>query len=144
MSVRVQQWNDAGSWNRFVASSPLAHFQQSWEWGELVPDFGGASLRLVATQNDSILACMQVAVTPIKYAGTSYFYVPRGPVVAEPTVQILGPLLDAARELGREHGAVGLKVEPEARAGDERWTRQLRALGLRPAHPPSQPRSSWV
>ena len=143
MPVNVCAWDDPASWNEFVATTPRPHFQQSWEWGELAPELGARAIRLAARCDGKFVGAMQVLLTPLGRTGQTYLYVPRGPAVFTPSMERLGPLLDAARLLGHDERAMGIKVEPNAPQGDECWKSSLATLGLRPSHPPNQPRSSW-
>jgi lipid II:glycine glycyltransferase (peptidoglycan interpeptide bridge formation enzyme) len=144
MSVKVQRWDDAPSWNQFVASTPDAHFQQSWEWGELAPLLGGRVVRLVACRDGEMVGGMQLAINPIRGGARTMLYVPRGPAAARPCLDVFGPFLDAARQVGLEEKATGIRLEPNAPEGDTEWTECLGSLGMHPTWPPSQPRSSWV
>jgi lipid II:glycine glycyltransferase (peptidoglycan interpeptide bridge formation enzyme) len=144
MPITVCRWEDPPSWNDFVASVPLAHFQQSWEWGELAPDLGGQAIRLAAEQDGLLVGAMQLFVNNLSRTGRSLLYVPRGPALLRPSVEVLGPLLDAARRMAREAGAIGIRLEPNVPRCDAAWKSTLTALGLQPMAPPAQPRSSWV
>jgi peptidoglycan pentaglycine glycine transferase (the first glycine) len=144
MTVTVRTWDDRDSWNDFVSTTADAHFQQSWEWGELAPELGAATIRLGLLRDERLVGAAQLAITPIRYAGTSYIYVPRGPALHEPRLETLAPLLERARLIGMEAGSAGIRVEPNVHSCSDPWKRSLRALGLHPTHPPSQPRSSWL
>jgi lipid II:glycine glycyltransferase (peptidoglycan interpeptide bridge formation enzyme) len=144
MPITVCRWDDPPSWNDFVASVPLAHFQQSWEWGDLAPDLGGSAVRLAATRDGRLVGAMQVFVNSLSRTQRTLLYVPRGPAVIRPSVEVLGPLLDAARGLGTDRRAIGIRMEPNVPRCDASWKDALRSLGLRPIYPPAQPRSSWV
>lgn len=144
MTVTVRQWDDPASWNRFVAGTPHAHFQQSWEWGELAPDLGGQAIRLGAVRDGGLVGAMQLFVSPVSHVRATYLYVPRGPVLAEQTVELVGPLLDRSRLLGRDHGALGIKIEPNLPDSDSAWPTIMGTFGFHPSFPPSQPRSSWM
>lgn len=144
MSVTVQHWDDAPSWNEFVASTPHAHFQQGWEWGELAPLLGGRVKRLAACRGGEMVAAMQVFVNPLRGSKRTMLYVPRGPAATEPCLELLGPLLDAARQVGLDERSAGIRLEPDVPQGDVEWAARLRSLGMHPTWPPSQPRSSWV
>jgi peptidoglycan pentaglycine glycine transferase (the first glycine) len=144
MSVTIRRCDDAPSWNTFVASIPGAHFQQSWEWGELASLLGGRVAHLVASSGGEIVGGMQVFINPMRSSGRTMLYVPRGPTITEPCVELLGPFMDAAREIGLEEGSIGIRLEPNVQEDDQLWTRTLRSLGMRPTWPPSQPRSAWV
>jgi peptidoglycan pentaglycine glycine transferase (the first glycine) len=85
-----------------------------------------------------------VIVNPLGKTGLSHFYVPRGPSVCEPSMEILGPLFDRVRLLGPDKKSMGIRVEPNVRACAPEWKQDLAALGFRPAYPPVQPRSSWM
>jgi lipid II:glycine glycyltransferase (peptidoglycan interpeptide bridge formation enzyme) len=87
---------------------------------------------------------MQVFVNGLSRTGRTLLYVPRGPALIRPSVEELGPLLDAARNLGTEERAIGMRMEPNVAACDAAWNRDLRAMGLAPVAPPAQPRSSWM
>jgi len=144
MAVSVRIWDDPTSWNTFVASTPHAHFQQSWEWGELAPSLGGKPHRFAALSGESLVGAMQVFVNPLSRTGRTHLYVPRGPAVMGADVEVLGPLFDAARLAGHDERGVGIKIEPPMSACNGPWKRSIEALGFQPAHPPNQPRSSWV
>jgi lipid II:glycine glycyltransferase (peptidoglycan interpeptide bridge formation enzyme) len=144
MAITVRRWDDPASWNQFVASTPCAHFQQSWEWGELAPQLGGRAVRLAALHDGTIAAAMQLFINPLSRTRKTHLYVPRGPAISEASIKILGPLLDSARLLGEEEDSVGIRLEPNAADCSASWKASLSALGLRPIFPPSQPRSSWV
>ncbi|HZU11476.1 MAG TPA: peptidoglycan bridge formation glycyltransferase FemA/FemB family protein [Chloroflexota bacterium] len=144
MTLTVRGWDDPVTWNDFTASVPMAHFQQSWQWGELAPELGGQAVRLGAARDGELTGAMQIFVNPVAHTGSTMLYVPRGPAVHQPDVVTIGALLRGARDVGADTGALGLRLEPSAPAGNACWERSLRTLGLYPTFPPSQPRSSWV
>ena len=110
----------------------------------MAPYLNARVVRLAALRQSRIEAAMQVLVHPVGGTDRTFLYVPRGPALMVPRVETLGPLLDAARLVGREERALGIKLEPNAPACDARWKQTLRAMGLRATYPPSQPRSSWI
>ncbi len=144
MTVTITPWNDPASWNEFVARSPHPHFQQTWEWGELAPYLGGKAERVAALKDGQLAGMMQIFINRLSVTSKTQLYVPRGPAVCGPDIQVLGPLFDAARSLGSTREAIGIRVEPDALSCDAGWKQTLSALGFHPSYPPSQPRSSWV
>src|SRR5579859_5599505 len=144
MVVTVERWEDAATWNQFVGSVPHAHFQQGWEWGELAPDLGGSPIRLAALRDGQMVGAMQVIVNSVGRSSKRLLYVPRGPALCEPSMQVLGPLVDRARLLGQERNAIGIRVEANMPTDDSCWIRTLGNLGFHPSYPPTQPRSSWM
>ncbi len=144
MTVTVQLWDDPTSWNQFVSSTPHGHFQQSWEWGDLAPELGGRAVRIAALVNGELTGAAQVFVSRLGPTGATQLYVPRGPAVREPSVEILGPIFDRITLLAHEVNAAGLRVEASAPAWSTRWKETMHALSLRETYPPSQPRSAWM
>ncbi|HLJ68155.1 MAG TPA: peptidoglycan bridge formation glycyltransferase FemA/FemB family protein [Chloroflexota bacterium] len=144
MTVTVCRWSEADAWNQFVSTVPEAHFQQSWQWGELAPALGAQALRLAAVDGDRIVGALQLLTGRLGGRGPSHFYAPRGPALAEPRRELLAPLLEAACDLGREMGIAGIRLEPNVAASTTSWRVLLGSVGLRPTFPPSQPRSSWM
>src|SRR5579884_624636 len=144
MTVIVRPWDDPEGWNAFVASTPYAHFQQSWQWGELAPQLDGRALRLRAECAGKPVATAQVFIHDIRGVGRTHLYIPRGPASCEPSLEVLGPLFAEAQAIGKREHAVGLRVESNAPAGDEALATTFRTLGMFPTYPPSQPRSSWL
>lgn len=144
MAVTVERCDEPRLWNDFVSSTPRAHFQQSWEWGELAPDLGGRAVRLAALENGSMAAAMQIFINPLSRTGMTHLYVPRGPSLIDPSPDLLGALFAEAKSVGQAQKAVGIRVEPDVEQGDPFWRSRLRQLDFRPAYPPSQPRSSWI
>ena len=59
MTITVCRWDDPDTWNAFVSSTPGAHFQQSWEWGELAPLLGGRATRFAAIRGGTIVSAMR-------------------------------------------------------------------------------------
>ena len=144
MSISVTRWDDAPSWNSAVSAVPHAHFQQSWEWGELAPLLGGRAVRLGVCDRGTIVGGMQVFINPMRGTGRSMLYVPRGPAIGEPRVELLGPLLDAGRRLAGDVRGAGIRLEPNVQDGEGGWADRMSHLGLHRTWPPSQPRSSWL
>lgn len=144
MSVTVQLWDDAPSWNQCIAATPDAHFQQSWEWGELAPLLGGRALRLALLEGAQPVGGMQLFITPLGGTGRTLLYAPRGPALRCPRLSYLGPLLDGARQIGEQERSIGIRLEPNVAGADGEWAARLASLGLHATWPPSQPRSSWV
>jgi peptidoglycan pentaglycine glycine transferase (the first glycine) len=144
MTLTIRRWDDPRSWNAFVATVPHVHFQQSWQWGELAPQLGGEAVRIGALCDGELRGAAQVFVNRLAGGGRTMLYIPRGPALAEQSARLYGPLLEAVRDLGRERSSLGVRIETNLPAGDERVTSILSSMHLRPSFPPSQPRSSWM
>lgn len=105
---------------------------------------GGRVTRLGVCREGKLAGGMQLFINPIRGGGKTVLYVPRGPAIAVPSIEVLGPLLDATRQVGAAQESIGLRLEPNVPEGDGAWKDRLSSLGLHPTWPPSQPRSSWV
>lgn len=89
-----------------VASHPL----QSWEWGEFRQATGQELERLgMFDDAGQIHETLSVTFHKIPLFGGTAGYVPKGPT---PTPE----MLNALKELGRRHGSVFIKLEPDVQA----------------------------
>jgi lipid II:glycine glycyltransferase (peptidoglycan interpeptide bridge formation enzyme) len=91
-----------------------------------------------------MVGAMQIFVNNLGRLGRTQLYVPRGPALRRVSLDVLGPLLEAADVLGHEERAIGIRLEPTAPACNGEWKQALSALGLHALYPPTQPRSSWM
>lgn len=117
-------------WDGTLAAWPGASILQAYRWGEIKRQTGWRPYRLLLTAGDRPLAAAQLLVrrTPL---GT-VAYVPRGPLFG-PDPRANAGLLRALHDLGREEGAVFLKIEPPT--DDPALAAWLQAQGFRPGAP---------
>jgi len=102
------------AWDRLLLEQPEGNLLQSWTWGTLQSRFGWSIERLLFHEGRSGLCSLQRSSSVLP--GGAIYYTPRGPVVPEPgRLQALDQLEQHAR---RRRGLV-LRIEPNARAGDE-------------------------
>lgn len=144
MTLEVRQCTDQTTWDSFIASQQSCHFQQGWAWGEMAAPLGGEVRRYAVLDGSDIVAAMSVASNPVRKTSLQQLSVWRGPVVDNPTPEIVGLLSGCLKDLGHEINAVSSRVEPHVQAGNSKWTSLLFAAGFAPIYPPSQPRSTWV
>lgn len=134
-------------WNRFVATTPTGHLCQTYEWSEHSPGHEAreGSLRL-GVLDDAGNLCAAMLMVRSKASGVSapFFYVPRGPVCADPHSPALPLLIATARREARKHGAFMIRAEPNVSESDPEWPPVLRALGFRPTSHQIYLRSAWV
>lgn len=142
--MQVEVITDRERWNAFVEAEPTGNITQTYEWGELRDGPGGDAVRLGAVENGALAGTMLIVVGEAPLLRRPYLYVPRGPVVSDPTSPALGALCDAARQEAEKRGAFMLKVEPNVPDGDAGWLAALRALGFRRNRFATHPRRSWV
>jgi peptidoglycan pentaglycine glycine transferase (the first glycine) len=104
----------AAAWDALLERQPEGNLLQSWYWGELQSRFGWTIDRLVVGDGSHGLCSLQRSRALIPGAGI--YYVPRGPVSAQPARL---PLLDELGRRARAGGGLVLRVEPNALTGDE-------------------------
>ena len=104
----------AEAWDRLLLAQPGSNLLQSWTWGTLQSRFGWTVERLVFHQGLSGVCSLQRSRS--LFPGGALYYVPRGPAVVEPERL---QLLDELERRARRGGGLVLRVEPEARVGDE-------------------------
>ena len=143
-TIQVEVVTDREAWNRFVEARPTGNITQTFEWGELGHADEGGCLRLGAYANGNLVGAMLVIIERAPLLRRPYFYVPRGPVVDDPTGPALAALCSRAAEEAKQRGAFMLKVEPNVPDADATWITALGKLGFRHNPHATHPRRSWV
>ncbi len=118
-------------WNDFVHASQHPSAMQSWEWGELKSSTGWTALHLALEEGGRIAAGALILERALPVVGRPLHYAPRGPVLDWSDAGLLSSLVQAARELGRERGALALKIDPAVRSERTDVVRALQELGFR-------------
>lgn len=136
---------DAQQWNDFVAASPYGNITQSYEWGEFSKHAGSTPLHVgVVDEQGNLCAAALVLVTKLPMLKSPYFYVPRGPIVADPNSPAFAVLLNFLKSEARKYGAVMLKVEPGVEDGDQHWINSLERRGFRSSPQWLHIRNEWI
>ena len=103
---------------RQLFDSVVQHPLQSWAWGEFRKKNGISVERVGFFENGKLKRALQVFFHPIPYIGGKIGYFPKGYMPDEEQ-------LNALQQLGHQHGALFMKLEPEvghvvgAPSGDE-------------------------
>src|SRR5258708_9923687 len=136
---------DGQQWNDFVSSLESCNITQSYEWGELGPYLGAQTMR-VGVQDDEgqLCAAILILITRAPIIHRTYFYAPRGPMIADPNSPALPVLLNFLKAEARKQGAFMLKIEPGADDGDEKWLMALQEQDFRPQPYAVHIRNEWV
>ena len=132
MTAAVSRVESQAAWEALVAGHPAGGFLQSWWWGELKSRYGWRAIRLALPRGDGSLAAgAQVLIrTRRPWPGgprVGLAYVPRGPLAETPDAA--AAVVRAAIEVGRDHGASFVRVEPPSNLA----TDALRSSGFRPS-----------
>ncbi len=101
-------------WNNFVVENN-GSFLQTFEWGQLQQRAGQKIFRIVITENNIIVA--QVQLTKETSLSKNYFYIAFGPVFknnlsATHKAQAINYIIDKLKELSVTENCIFLRIEP--------------------------------
>ncbi|MFO8078803.1 MAG: peptidoglycan bridge formation glycyltransferase FemA/FemB family protein [Armatimonadota bacterium] len=99
-------------WNEFVRASEYPSVMQSWQWGELKAATGWDPMIVAVEDEDAIAAGAMILRRPVPHVGKSLLYAPRGPVLDWSNAELFSRLIARIRDVGRDHGAIALKIDP--------------------------------
>ncbi len=137
--------DDSRLWDEFVARSDYGTITQSYAWGVLAQHAGSLPLHIgVMDQSGNLQAAMLVLISKLATLHSTYFYVPRGPVLADPTAPAFALLLDFVKAEAKKRGAFMLKIEPGVCEGDVKWIEALQCNGFRAAEQATHVRNEWI
>ncbi len=122
----------AQEWDRLLLAQPEGNLLQSWTWGVLQSRFGWSIERLAFHHGRAGVCSLQR--NPSLLPGGAVYYVPRGPAVIEAERLTA---LDELERRARSGRGLALRVEPNARVGDE-WPAFFEGRGFtngRPVQP---------
>ena len=129
---RLARPEEKERFNEFVSTHPKGHFLQTWEWGEVKRFTGWQPLPLILERSGEIVAAMLILKRHLPLPGIKkcIFYAPRGPVADIDDPEILAALLAGARRIGKEQGAIFLKIDPDIETGHQDFCDTLRDNGF--------------
>lgn len=143
MDVRII--SDRNQWDDFVAEASYGAITQSYTWGELARFVGMEPLRIgVVNEQGKLTAAMGILVASLPRLHASYFYVPRGPILADPQSDSMTALLQFARQQARAYKAFMIKIEPAADMDTKNWADALKNLGFRSSESALHVRNEWI
>ena len=114
------------SWNKLIASLPLPHLLQTWEWSQVKAKFGWRAMPFVwRGQQSSIesqpLAAAMVLKRSIPVGGfakkMSVLYVPKGPNLEWNNSPLQQRVMDDLQAFARREGAIFIKMDPDIPLG---------------------------
>lgn len=116
MSIDPQGWNNA------IAALPGAHILQTWEWSQVKAPYGWQPVpRLWHNASGQVCAAAMILARqvrlPLPGAAFRVLYIPRGPLLDWTDAGLRRLVLDDLSTLGREQGAIFLKIDPEVILG---------------------------
>jgi lipid II:glycine glycyltransferase (peptidoglycan interpeptide bridge formation enzyme) len=115
--------SDPNDWNKWVAGFPDAHVLQSWEWGQVKARYGWTpSTRFWQDSQGQLAAAALVLERDFSLQGLRFpwkvLYIPKGPLLLDwGNRSLRKQVLDDLGVLGRQRGAIFVKIDPDVRLG---------------------------
>lgn len=118
MQVKICDNSHKAQWDNFILNNSTDFgLLQSWTWGVFQSTLGKKVFRLTVNRGETILAAMLVIKEPLRL-GKSYFYIPRGPVMANDDslatkqLEILEELSNKLKSLSNSEGVIFTRLDP--------------------------------
>jgi lipid II:glycine glycyltransferase (peptidoglycan interpeptide bridge formation enzyme) len=110
------------TWNKLVASLPNPHLLQTWEWAQVKAKYGWTPIPQVwKDANGQPVAAAMLLKRTVPAGGfaarMSLLYIPKGPLMDWNDAQLRTRVLNDLQALGRKHGAIFVKVDPDVALG---------------------------
>ncbi|HLV99886.1 MAG TPA: peptidoglycan bridge formation glycyltransferase FemA/FemB family protein [Ktedonobacterales bacterium] len=142
--MEVCEITDRVQWDGFVSSAKTGHLMQSYQWGELMKRDGRRIMRVGVLDGEQLVAAALIQFATMPYVGAPWLYIPRGPVVDDPTSPALPVIISELHRIARRGHAAMLKIEPNVEEGTPGWSDMLKKLGFQPNPIPTHVRRSWL
>ncbi len=134
MSLRVTHPVSGTEWNAALASLPVSHVLQTWEWGAFKSRYGWRPERTLWWEGDRVCAAASVLIRRLGRWPAAVVYVPKGPGLDYQNVALLEQVLSHLENGARRKRALFLKIDPDVRvdtAEGEGALQVLRGRGWR-------------
>jgi peptidoglycan pentaglycine glycine transferase (the first glycine) len=110
------------SWNELLASLPMPHLLQTWEWAQVKARFGWKPIPFIwqAADGKTVAAAMLLKRTfPLGgfAARLSVLYTPKGPNLDWNDASLRGRVLDDLQAFAKRTGAIFVKLDPDVQLG---------------------------
>jgi peptidoglycan pentaglycine glycine transferase (the first glycine) len=110
------------SWNELIASLPLAHLLQTWEWSQVKARYGWQALPFVwqdAAGNPVAAAMILKRGIPVGGLAKKMcvLYTPKGPLMDWGNAQLRQRVLDDLQVFAKRQGAIFIKIDPDVSLG---------------------------
>jgi lipid II:glycine glycyltransferase (peptidoglycan interpeptide bridge formation enzyme) len=114
------------SWNELIASLPMPHLLQTWEWAQVKARFGWQPMPFVwsgqpSAGNGQVKAAAMILKRSIPVGGfarkMSVLYLPKGPNLDWNDLPLRNRVLDDLQTFARRQGAIFVKLDPDVPLG---------------------------
>ena len=110
------------SWNELIASLPLAHLLQTWEWSQVKAKYGWQAMPFVwqGGMGKPVAAAM-VLKRRFPVGGFAkkmcVLYIPKGPLMDWEDTALRARVLDDLHDFAKRQGAIFIKLDPDVALG---------------------------
>jgi len=110
------------SWNELIASLPLAHLLQTWEWSQVKAKYGWQAMPFVWQDGmGKPVAAAMVLKRGIPVGGFAkkmcVLYIPKGPLMDWADAALCACVLDDLYAFAKRQGAIFIKLDPDVVLG---------------------------
>jgi len=114
------------SWNTLIASLPMPHLLQTWEWSLVKKNVGWHALPYIWTPSSSAgdgqpVAAAMILTRSLPVKGSSrkmsVLYIPKGPNLAWEDISLREKVLKDLQTFTRRQGAIFIKMDPDISLG---------------------------
>lgn len=118
------------AWNELIASLPLPHLLQTWEWSQVKAKYGWEAMPFVwynqpyegnEPPQGSVVAAAMILKRTISLRGfaakLSVLYIPKGPNSDWKDADLRQRMLDDLQAFAKRQGAIFLKLDPDVALG---------------------------
>ncbi len=132
-------------WNSTLATLPLAHILQTWEWGQFKARHGWAPRYLLwqdeagAPYAAALVLRRQLGRLPLRI-----LYVPKGPALDYNNAKLLNTVLSDLETLARREHAIFIKIDPDVEAEATSQGAEIRQSDHRPPTTDHRPPTSGL
>ena len=120
--------NSAAEMEAFVRTHEKGHFTQMPSWGDVKTFWKWRGVTVYRQEGPA--ATMAVLIRPLPM-GMSLLYVPRGPVCDREDPAIWGELMEALKQIAKEHHALLVYTDPDEPDSHGQFRSVIRKLGFR-------------
>lgn len=108
-------------WNALIASLPMPHILQTWEWAQVKARYGWQPLPFTWQEGGRNVAAAMVLRRALPLRGLAarlaVFYLPKGPNLDWANAPLRARVLDDLQRFARKQGAIFLKLDPDVPLG---------------------------
>jgi peptidoglycan pentaglycine glycine transferase (the first glycine) len=136
---------DPQKWNDFIGTSTFGSITQTYEWGKLAHHATSKPLYVgVLDDQEDLCAAMLILIMSLPLLKSTYFYVPRGPIMEDGDSLALSLLLHFVDDQARRHKAFMIKIDPAVEEHNESWAHAFRSHGFHPTDKYIHGRGEWI